>query len=245
MQRFTPTIEALLCPDVDASLDEAPKKTAFWNAFKARPLVGGASAVLSLLGRRRAAGIAATIAGLAAWDALAGSLPALSDWPAVAIVACALIPATFLLLWLVLPLRAERPLVVAAVPVCALAAVGLQLAGSPEAAGFFKLGATAALGFWLLVFFERLSWVVLVACIVPWVDAYSVWRGPTHEIVKHRAHVFEALSIPFPLPGGAVANLGLPDLLFFALFLGRPPASACAPAGHGSVSPPRSGSRSR
>lgn len=34
VQRFTPTIEALLCPDVDASLDEAPKKTAFWNAFK-------------------------------------------------------------------------------------------------------------------------------------------------------------------------------------------------------------------
>lgn len=182
--------------------------------------MGGASAVLSLLGRRRAAGIAATIAGLAAWEALAGRLPALSDWPAVAIVACALIPATFLLVWLVLPLRAERPLVVAAVPVCALAAVALHLAGSPGAAGFFKLAATAALGFRLLVFFERLSWVVLVACIVPWVDAYSVWRGPTHEIVKRREHVFEALSIPFPLPGGAVANLGLPDVLFFALFLG-------------------------
>ena len=123
-------------------------------------------------------------------------------------------------MWLVLPLGASGRSLVAAVPGCALAAVGLQLAGSPEAAGFFKLGATAALGFWLLVFFERLSWVVLVACIVPWVDAYSVWRGPTHEIVKHRAHVFEALSVPFPLPGGAVANLGLPDLLFFALFLG-------------------------
>jgi uracil-DNA glycosylase len=34
LQRFTPTIEALVAPDIDASLDEAPAKTAFWNAFK-------------------------------------------------------------------------------------------------------------------------------------------------------------------------------------------------------------------
>ena len=37
-QRFTPTIEALVTPDIDASLDEQAAKTAFWNAFK---LVGG------------------------------------------------------------------------------------------------------------------------------------------------------------------------------------------------------------
>ena len=35
LQRFTPTIEALVVPDIDAALDEAPAKTAFWNAFKA------------------------------------------------------------------------------------------------------------------------------------------------------------------------------------------------------------------
>ena len=34
LQRFTGTIEALVCPDIDASLDEAPAKTGFWNAFK-------------------------------------------------------------------------------------------------------------------------------------------------------------------------------------------------------------------
>ncbi len=34
LQPFTPTIEALACPDIDASLDEQPAKTAFWNAFK-------------------------------------------------------------------------------------------------------------------------------------------------------------------------------------------------------------------
>jgi uracil-DNA glycosylase len=35
IQRFTATVDALVVPDIDASLDEAPAKTAFWNAFKA------------------------------------------------------------------------------------------------------------------------------------------------------------------------------------------------------------------
>jgi hypothetical protein len=35
VQRFTPTIQMLLTPDIDEALDEAPSKTAFWNAFKA------------------------------------------------------------------------------------------------------------------------------------------------------------------------------------------------------------------
>jgi uracil-DNA glycosylase family 4 len=34
LQRFTPTIQALVTPDIDEALDEAPSKTAFWTAFK-------------------------------------------------------------------------------------------------------------------------------------------------------------------------------------------------------------------
>jgi hypothetical protein len=34
LQRFTPTIQGLVVPDLDASLDEQPAKTAFWKAFK-------------------------------------------------------------------------------------------------------------------------------------------------------------------------------------------------------------------
>ena len=34
LQRFTATIQALFVPDIDESLDEAPAKTQFWNAFK-------------------------------------------------------------------------------------------------------------------------------------------------------------------------------------------------------------------
>jgi uracil-DNA glycosylase family 4 len=35
LQRFTPTIEALIVPDIDESLDEQSAKTRFWKAFKA------------------------------------------------------------------------------------------------------------------------------------------------------------------------------------------------------------------
>jgi uracil-DNA glycosylase len=35
LQRYTPTTQALVTPDIDEALDEQPTKTAFWNAFKA------------------------------------------------------------------------------------------------------------------------------------------------------------------------------------------------------------------
>ena len=62
---------------------------------------------------------------------------------------------------------------------------------------------------------------MLVAAIVPWVDAISVWRGPTEYVVEEQPSVFEDLSIAFRVPGeDGTANLGPPDVLFFALFLG-------------------------
>ena len=34
LQQLTPTVQALVTPDIDESLDEQPEKTRFWNAFK-------------------------------------------------------------------------------------------------------------------------------------------------------------------------------------------------------------------
>ena len=34
LQRFTPSVQALLVPDIDESLDEQSAKSAFWNSFK-------------------------------------------------------------------------------------------------------------------------------------------------------------------------------------------------------------------
>ena len=35
IQQLTPTMEALVCPDIDSSLDEQTAKRAFWDSFKA------------------------------------------------------------------------------------------------------------------------------------------------------------------------------------------------------------------
>ena len=145
------------------------------------------------------------------WDA--------SLWWDVAWIACVLMPAVFALVYLALPLRDWRGLFPVGVAF-ALLAVVLEVAHAGLYANFARLAATTLLGFWFLSFFETVSWVVLVAAIIPWVDAYSVWRGPTKQIVTNHGHVFSVLSFAFPVPGErAAANLGVPDLLFFALFL--------------------------
>jgi hypothetical protein len=140
-------------------------------------------------------------------------------WWDVAWIACVLMPAVFSLVLLALPLRGWRGLFPVGVAFVVLAVV-LEVAGQALFANFARLAATTLLGWWFLSFFETAAWVVLVAVIIPWVDAYSVWRGPTKHIVAHHEHVFSVLSFAFPVPGErAAANLGVPDLLFFALFL--------------------------
>jgi hypothetical protein len=128
-------------------------------------------------------------------------------------------PAVFGLVLLALPLR-EDPRLLPAGIVFVLLAVLLTVTHVEVGANFARLGATTCLGWWFLGYFETLAWVVLVAAIIPWVDAYSVWRGPTKSIVNNHEHVFTVLSFAFPVLGEhAAANLGVPDLLFFALFL--------------------------
>jgi hypothetical protein len=140
-------------------------------------------------------------------------------WWDVAWIALVLMPAVFALVYFALPFRTSRGLLAVGLAFAVLAAV-LTIAHFDVYANFARLGATTFLGFWFLGYFETVAWVVIVAAIIPWVDAYSVWRGPTKEIVAHHEHVFSVLSFAFPVPGQhAAANLGVPDLLFFALFL--------------------------
>ena len=169
------------------------------------------------------------IAGFAALAAVVGVYYAthqwwfgLSLWPSLAWICVLLIPAVFSLVWFALPLwRAPLRQLLVLTIACGVAAVVLQWAGAGILANFGKLAAMTFAGWCFLRFFEELSWVVLVACIVPWVDAYSVWRGPTNTITQKHEHVFFTLSFEFPVPGSdAGARLGLPDLLFFALYLG-------------------------
>jgi hypothetical protein len=184
--------------------------------------VGGDSSLLKpkpVAARRRAVELAGLLGMLLLYDAVAGELPNLSIAWDTALLAVVLLPATFAVVWLLLPLAGARWLLPAAL-LLALLAVALHLAGLGALFNVAKLLALTLFGFWFLELFQAASWVVLVACIVPWVDAVSVWRGPTEYVVSEQPGLFERISIAFPLPGeDASANLGPPDVIFFALFL--------------------------
>lgn len=163
--------------------------------------------------------LAAVLAALAAWDAFATHLPAVHDRWDVALIASALLPATFLVVWLLLPLASAGRLAVAAVA-CAALAVVLDLAGLEAGFNVAKVVTYALVGFVFLQLFEALSWVVLVAALIPWVDIFSVYRGPTRVVVEEEPGLFERIAVSFSLPGeDAAARIGPPDVLFFALFL--------------------------
>ena len=180
--------------------------------------MGRASAVLGPA-RLAAFGVLAVALGL--YYRFHESLPNTSTWGDVAFLSFLLMPAVLALVYLALPLSAARELELLFVAIAfAILVVVLHAADLDTLADFAKLGAMMFAAFWFLNFFEALSWVVLVACIVPWVDAYSVWRGPTNHIVHNHRQVFSTLSFAFPVPGEpSAANLGLPDLLFFSLYL--------------------------
>jgi len=169
--------------------------------------------------RTRAAAFAALAACLGCYYAWSASLWRASLWWDVAFVALALVPALFALVYLALPLRRWRWTAVAGLALV-LVSWGLVEGGQPALAGFAKLAAASLLGFWFVTLFETVGLVVFVAFVIPWVDAYSVWRGPTSTIVGKHPHVFTSLSLALPIPGEHnAARLGPPDLLFFALFL--------------------------
>jgi hypothetical protein len=168
----------------------------------------------------RAAALLTGVGALALYDVFHDRLwNASSDWWDVAFIAGVLIPLTFALVWVVLPLRTARGVLPVGIALAVLS-YALHLAGWNTPENIVKLFAITLVGFWFLGYFETAAWVVLVALIIPWVDAYSVWKGPTKVIVTHHEQVFTTLSYAFPIPGEhTAANLGLPDLLFFALFL--------------------------
>lgn len=168
----------------------------------------------------RAAAFLLLLAALAVYYAVAGYLRNVSTWWDVAFISLALFPAVFGLVWIVLPLwRAPDAHLLFLGLACVAVAVASGAAGLTALASFTKLGATTALAFWFLGYFESPVWVTLVACLIPWVDVYSVFWGPTSQLIDHPGGV-SALSFAFRFPGEHnYATLGVPDLLFFGLFL--------------------------
>ena len=157
------------------------------------------------------------------WFAAAPRLPALSLWPTIAIISGAVLPGTLLLVLVALPLARLRwtHLALAALTL-ALVAFGYSEAGWRLAENFAKFGAAVFAGWALLYLFVDIGLVVLIAAIIPVVDAVSVFTpgAPTHEIVKHHISIYNHVAVAFLGPHGTAEQLGPPDILFYALFLG-------------------------
>ena len=170
-------------------------------------------------GRLRAAALVFLAAAVVTWDAVAPHVGSVSLWPTVVIIAVGVLPATLGLILLALPLWSRRRLVAAGLVAFAIAAVVTWEAGSHLASNFAKLAAYTCAGWTFLWLFEELSWVLIIAAIIPFADALSVAAGPTKDIVNHHVEVYSAVAVAFVAPGGSAAGLGPPDILFFALFL--------------------------
>ena len=162
--------------------------------------MGRASALLKT---PRGAALVALLAVLTVYYAVAASLPHMTLWWEIVFLGVVLIPAIFDHL-------ARAP---------ALAGPGLGLAGAAfgvlavlcEVAGldiladFSKLAALTLISFWFLGFFETVLWVALAA-IIPAVDAFSVFRGPTGHIVEERPSIFETIAFGFPFQGDGTSR---------------------------------------
>ena len=175
--------------------------------------------VLAAPQRVRLAALVALAVAVVTWDAVAPHVDQLSLWPTVAIIAAGVMPATLGLILLALPLWSRRRWIIVAGVAFGIAAVASWELNSHLASNFAKLGAYTSAGWAFLWLFEELSWVLIVALIIPFVDAISVAAGPTKAIVNHHFEVYSAVAVAFLAPGGLAADLGPPDILFFALFL--------------------------
>jgi hypothetical protein len=179
-------------------------------------VVRGAAAVLS---RPRVLAFAINFVVVIAWFWVAPHLPYIGHAWNVALVSFLVLPGTMLLILWALPLW-DRPWLWIATVVFALLALVFSLLDWGLPANFAKLFAAVCAGWTFLRLFEALSWVVLVALVIPLVDIVSVWRGPTHTITTHHFEVYTSVAIAFLAPAGSTAYLGPPDVLFYALFVG-------------------------
>jgi hypothetical protein len=169
--------------------------------------------------RLRVSAFVLVAAGVVTWDAVAPHVGTIGVWPEVAVIAASVLPATFALIFLALPLWPQQRLVLVGLVVFLAAAIVSWETNSHLVSNFMKLGAYTSGGWAFLWLFEELGWVLIISLIIPFVDAISVAAGPTHTIVHHHIGVYSAVAVAFVGPGGPAAGLGPPDILFFALFL--------------------------
>jgi hypothetical protein len=143
-----------------------------------------------------------------------------SDDVALAVVALVALPlGTGIVTALAAGFHNRRPVLVGAAVVGLALAAGGTLADLPTAAGLGKMLAAGALGMLFIGMLERAWHVAVVALLVIAVDTYSVFAGPTKQLLESGGDVVSTFTVPFTAPGvyGA-AGIGVTDFLFLGLF---------------------------
>jgi hypothetical protein len=173
------------------------------------------------MGPERMVALAGLLVGIVAFGAVAASLPELSEGGAIAIASALVLPAFTATIWLALPLaRVHELVLLVAAAVAGVGWIALYFAGLGVASNASKLACFVLVGFWFLSIFEELWWVALISLLVPWVDIWSVFFGPTRYVTEEQPDFFVNVSVALHVPGETTtANIGPPDIVFFALFL--------------------------
>jgi hypothetical protein len=171
---------------------------------------------------RRAAPVLALAAAWCAWTIFGAHLDRPSDDVAILVVAVVALPlATGIVVALALGFHDQRPVLVGTTAIGLVLAVGGTIADLPTAAGLGKILAAGALGMLFIPLLDRAWHVAVVALLVIGVDTYSVFAGPTKQLLESGDDVISTFTVPLTAPGmyGA-AGLGITDFLFLGLFCG-------------------------
>jgi len=106
------------------------------------------------------------------------------------------------------------------------AALLFSYLGWAPAANLAKVFLAVALGLWLVLQIPDVRIIVLIALIVPVVDAFSVFSslGPTHTLLATQPQAINYFAVLFTWFGysyrEAYSAIGTSDLIFFSLYLG-------------------------
>jgi hypothetical protein len=172
--------------------------------------------------RRRIAAFIVLGAAVGTWYLVFSHFRTVGVWTAVAIIAAGVMPAMLGLVYIALPVSRIRWQAHVAVALgLGLVAFLCSETNQGLAGNFAKFWAAVFAGWAFLYLFYEVSLVVLIAVIIPFVDAISVFTpgAPTHEIIAKHPAVYTDVAVAFPASTLQVAGLGPPDILFFALFL--------------------------
>ncbi len=171
---------------------------------------------------RRAASVLALAAGWSAFTAAVGRLQPRPNAVDLAVVGGVALPlAAGVVIALATGFHGERAVLVPCAVAGGALAVGASALDLPTPAGLGKLLAAGALGLLLVSLLERPWHAAGVAVLVVGIDIWSVFAGPTRQLLEAGDAVVSAFTVPLSAPGAyGVAGLGVTDFLFLGVFCG-------------------------